>query len=354
MAIDSQEISKIATTLSNLAQNYNELAQNWFDIFYNPEARDITIKFFDTDGNLETYTLPNRAKDFKYYLNGEGDPSEQLSLQNVATGSLYIDTLVGDVYIKQGNYWRRIMSLNEVYSAGKGAPEGEVEGNIGNIYVDLNTGAMYLKTIDGGNTGWKVSGAEGVAYKADVDRQFKQLDLQIARILEELEAGVVHKSGGLEIISSPKQFDGECTFTDNTTFTKVIMGTSYRALSADIAEYYEADENLLPGTLVQFGGEKELTIAKDVVNAVVSTSPAYVLNSDKSMEHPTLIALTGRIPVRVKGAVHKFDYITLSDENGVAIVDNSEKSCYNRIGRALETNLDNREKLVECVVKLEL
>ena len=69
------------------------------------------------------------------------------------------------------------------------------------------------------------------------------------------------------------------------------------------------------------------------------------------MQYPTLIALSGRIPVRVVGPVKKFDKITLSDKNGVAIVDNS---CYNAIGRALEENLDEGEKLVECVVKLEI
>ena len=132
------------------------------------------------------------------------------------------------------------------------------------------------------------------------------------------------------------------------------MGTAYRALSADIAEFYEADEYLEPGTLVQFGGEKEITKATDVVNAIVSTNPAYILNDSKDMNFPTLIALSGRIPVRVEGPVHKFDKIILSG-NGIAIaVDKDANMCYNVIGRALEENLEEGTKLVECVVKLEL
>jgi len=129
------------------------------------------------------------------------------------------------------------------------------------------------------------------------------------------------------------------------------MGTAYRALSADIAEYYEADEVLEPGTLVQFGGEKEITKAENEVNAVVSTNPAYILNDNKDMECPTLLAMSGRIPVKVLGPVKKFDKIVLSEEKGLAKVDNS---CYNPIGRALEENLEEGEKLVECVVKLQL
>ena len=103
--------------------------------------------------------------------------------------------------------------------------------------------------------------------------------------------------------------------------------------------------------MIQFGGEKEITKANTEVNGIVSTSPAYILNDGQYMEHPTLLALSGRIPVRIKGIVKKFDKIVLSEEKGLAKVDNL---CYNAIGRALETNLDEGEKLVECVVKLSI
>ena len=188
---------------------------------------------------------------------------------------------------------------------------------------------------------------------------------------QEIQGGVVHVSGDETIggvidpstglTKSAKKtfaddvtFNKATTFDDIATFKKIIMGTAYRALSADIAEFYEADEYLEPGTLVQFGGEKEITKATDVVNAIVSTNPAYILNDSKDMKFPTLIALSGRIPVRVEGPVHKFDKIILSG-NGIAIaVDKDADMCYNVIGRALEENLEEGAKLVECVVKLEL
>lgn len=45
MAVDTLDINQIAVILSQLIQNYNELAQNWFDVFYNPEQMDVTLKF---------------------------------------------------------------------------------------------------------------------------------------------------------------------------------------------------------------------------------------------------------------------------------------------------------------------
>ena len=379
MAVDTLDINQIAVILSQLIQNYNELAQNWFDVFYNPEQMDVTLKFFDPDGNLQTYTLPNRAKDFRYIMNGVGDPEGQI---NAKVGTMFLDTQGGDIYLKrtgEGNTgWQRVMSMTEVYSNGKGSPEGVVTGKKGDMYVDLDSGMLYTKTTATGATGWSLAGAGGKADQTYVDRRFDEVDDNLAVLNAEINEGVVHKKGAPETITSDKTFNSNITITGTTnmsgattisgatrisgtlnvtnqaTFTKVINGTAYRALSADIAEYYSADEKLLPGTLVQFGGKNEITKAVTEVNAVVSSEPAYILNAEGQMEHPTLIALEGRIPVRVIGAVRKFDKITLSNTDGVATVDNTNELCYNIIGRALEDNPDEGEKLVECVVKLSL
>lgn len=373
MAVDTLDINQIAVILSQLIQNYNELAQNWFDVFYNPEQMDVTLKFFDTDGNIQSYTLPNRAKDFRYVMNGIGDPEGQV---NANVGTMFLDTQGGDIYLKrtgEGNTgWQRVMSMTEVYSNGKGSPEGVVTAKKGDMYVDLDSGMLYTKTTATGATGWALAGAGGKADQTYVDRRFNEVDDNLEILNAEINEGVVHKKGAPETITSDKTFNskiaitgattlsgattisGALNVTNQATFTQVINGTAYRALSADIAEYYEADERLLPGTLVQFGGKKEITKAITEVNAVVSSDPAYVLNANNNMEHPTLIALEGRIPVRVIGPVRKFDKITLSSIDGVATVDKTNELCYNIIGRALEDDPNEGEKLVECVVKFSL
>jgi hypothetical protein len=344
--IDNIDMNQIATVLSQLVHNYNQLATNWRKIFFDGTPTDIVLTWFDEDGNLiNTDPLPNLAKCMNYFYHGEGDPE---GVVDAPTGSLYQDTQNGLLYLKRTtegtaghsiNGWRPFTALNECYSRGQGVPKTTEGYNIGDLYSDEDSGTLYTLT----EAGWEAVGSSGFAPISWCEAEF-------AKLRNEIGSGVVHRTGDEEVRGS-KTFVDKNIFEDITTFKKVIMGTAYRALSADIAEYYEADENLKPGTLIQFGGEKEITKAESMVNGIVSTEPAYILNTNQKMQHPTLIALSGRIPVRVKGPVHKFDLITLSTEKGLAKVDNS---CYNPIGRALEENLSEEEKLVECVVKLNL
>lgn len=134
----------------------------------------------------------------------------------------------------------------------------------------------------------------------------------------------------------------------NLTCTATADLTAARALWADFAENYEADAEYPAGTLIEFGGEKEITIAKRVANGVVTTDPGFLINSGcKGLA--TGIAIAGKVPIRVIGKVQKFDNLTLSNIPGVATV---SKLCEDVIiGKALETNESEDEKLVMCVSK---
>ena len=83
-------------------------------------------------------------------------------------------------------------------------------------------------------------------------------------------------------------FDG-----NNFHFKSDIYGCAMSARWADLAELYETDDIYKPGTLVKFGGEKEITIATDEANAVITTKPAFTMNSDCNGTSQG-IALTGR------------------------------------------------------------
>ena len=141
---------------------------------------------------------------------------------------------------------------------------------------------------------------------------------------------------------------GKLTFSTDCTFTKTIQGTSIGAYWADLAENYISDEDYPYGTLVQFGGEKQITVATTEVNAVVSKRPAVTLNNK---EEGLPIALSGQTEIRIIGKVNKFDKIVLSDVKGVGKVreDLNEKV----IGIALESNVLEEEKLVLCVTRME-
>lgn len=142
---------------------------------------------------------------------------------------------------------------------------------------------------------------------------------------------------------------GDETIGGNKTFSNTIQGTAYRALWGDLAEYYLTDAEYPKGTLVQFGGEKEITIAKNKVNAVITSEPGFILNSN--MENSQAIALIGRVPVRVIGKVNKFDKIALSYIDGIGCVNNDTE---NPIGIALESKADADEGLIICSVKIDL
>jgi len=89
-------------------------------------------------------------------------------------------------------------------------------------------------------------------------------------------------------------------------------GSRLNATYADLAEYYESDAIYLPGTVLAFGGDKEVTIAEDGTNkvaGVVSTDPAYVMNMKCKGEHIVALALQGRVPTKVRGTIHKGDML---------------------------------------------
>ena len=147
--------------------------------------------------------------------------------------------------------------------------------------------------------------------------------------------------------------DGDI-YVDKDVYAKFFRGIALSAYWADLAEFYQSDEEYQPGTLVQFGGDKEITIAKTDVNAVVSTSPAYVMNAIKDSDGINCpIALAGKIPVKVIGPIRKFDKIVLSDIPGIGIRCNTNNQ-KQIIARSLEDNDDSNIKLVNCVTKFSL
>lgn len=143
---------------------------------------------------------------------------------------------------------------------------------------------------------------------------------------------------------------GNASFPGDVTAVGNVEATASTALWADLAEKYESDVKYPIGTLVVFGGEKEITIAKKNVNGVISEKPGYTLNS-KSKGQP--VALVGRVKVRVMGKVNKNDKLVLY-KDGVA----RKKKWYDVfktvIGITLESNNSKDEKLVMSVVRLAI
>jgi hypothetical protein len=138
----------------------------------------------------------------------------------------------------------------------------------------------------------------------------------------------------------------------STSWWGTIFGVSQQARYADLAENYTADQDYAPGTVVVFGGEKEVTtttITHDTrVAGVISTNPGYLMNAASS---GLPVAFTGRVPCQVQGPVSKGTVLVTSNTSGVAEAINFSMfrpGCV--LGKSLEDITNNEIKTIEVVV----
>jgi hypothetical protein len=137
----------------------------------------------------------------------------------------------------------------------------------------------------------------------------------------------------------------------SSTYFNNIFAQATTALYADLAEVYEADADYKPGTVVSFGGSKEVTIstqyADPAVAGVISANPSYLMNNGLTADHRAIVALTGRVPTSVTGTVSKGSMM-VSAGNGRARAC-STPAMGTVIGKALE-NFDGESGIIEIVV----
>jgi hypothetical protein len=221
----------------------------------------------------------------------------------------------------------------------------------GDILIKVNDGGVVstAMTIDGATNRVLVAGAPsdnlGVATKAYVD-------------------SAVSGSGGLLLSGGTMTGDilvsGTVNFGSSgnrvaTVFATTFNGTATAAEYADLAENFRPDNSYAPGTVVALGGVEEITAVNeelsDSVFGVVSTRPAYLMNSAQDGGAP--VAVAGRVPVRVLGLVNKGDRL-VSAGNGMARAASDDESinAFNVIGRAIQTKTTMEEGTVEAFVTI--
>jgi len=109
--------------------------------------------------------------------------------------------------------------------------------------------------------------------------------------------------------------------------------------SADLAEYYEGDKEYEVGTVLVFGGDKEVTTSNTRgdtrVAGVVSDNAAFAMY-EACPGLKNLIALQGRVPCRVVGKICKGDILTTAGIHGVAIAATGDVKVGTVVGKALQ------------------
>lgn len=134
-------------------------------------------------------------------------------------------------------------------------------------------------------------------------------------------------------------------------------GARIQATYADLAERFEADDLYDAGTVVELGGEKEITAVQsdlsEEVFGVVSTCAAYILNGAAGGDdtHPT-IAMSGRVPVKVIGKVKKGQRLVSAGHGYARAAKRDEMTAFNVIGRALENKTTEGSGTVLAVVAI--
>ena len=215
---------------------------------------------------------------------------------------------------------------------------GLVIGNNDDIRIAINQSQTPTIFIE--NTrGLAISIADSKQAGARADFQFIPSDLALMM-------------GGSEDPAFIGDINSKCNIGLPTkTFANVYAdnfeGIASKARYADLAENYLADAGYEPGTVLEFGGELEVTLASESsqrVAGIISSNPAYLMNSECQGTHVVALALQGRVPCKVRGTVKKGD-ILISAGDGFA------RTCVNPligtvIGKSLE-DFDGFEGVIE-------
>jgi hypothetical protein len=221
------------------------------------------------------------------------------SSSNIASGAFYanVDQTTGQVNI-QGNL---IPSANAVYSIGSNTQQWKNIYTASNVYI----GNLALSNVGGqlAINGTVVSGTFSNSNVASYLPTYTGA-VQASSILP--NANVTANIG-----SSTAWFSNVHAIT--------FRGTSTTAQYADLAEVYESDSDYEPGTVLVFGTDTEVTMSTrhedNRVAGVVTTNPAYLMNSDAT---GVAVALQGRVPCRVVGTIRRGDMMVTSTTPGVA------------------------------------
>ena len=143
--------------------------------------------------------------------------------------------------------------------------------------------------------------------------------------------------------------------TGNWTLT---TGSRLTATYADLAERFSADDVYTPGTVVELGGEAEITAVKyelsEDVFGVISDNMAFLMNNGAgdNETHPA-VAMTGRVRVKTLGTVRKGQRLVSAGEGHARAAEDGEATAFNVIGRALEDKTTTDFGTVEAIVTIK-
>jgi hypothetical protein len=145
------------------------------------------------------------------------------------------------------------------------------------------------------------------------------------------------------------------SITGNWSLT---TGSRLSATYADLAERFSADDVYTPGTVVQLGGDAEVTAVRyelsEDVFGVVSDNMAFLMNdaAGNNDSHPA-VAMTGRVKVNTIGTVLKGQRLVSAGKGIARAAETGEATAFNVIGRALTDKYTHDLGTVEAIVTIK-
>jgi hypothetical protein len=170
---------------------------------------------------------------------------------------------------------------------------------------------------------------------------------------DSLKVGSAYRTAQIDTPGTGTAYSIVARDMDGNINAALFQGIATAARYADVAEMYTSDSQYEPGTVVEFGGTDEVTVAEDAtikVAGVVSTNPAHLMNSDLGPVTGKVcvaVALVGRVPCKVRGKIRKGDML-ISGGSGFARPASSP-AMGSVIGKALQ-DFDGDEGVIEVVV----
>ena len=254
---------------------------------------NINVKQLQVDGYKVIDTTPANPS-VEFYTPGA---FQFLTVQGVDAGST-VATFTGTIDIAGGTLRARSLTTGAVATSGSIVGQWAVGAS---SQIDFSNGTLKSTTLTAGTSAdngsivgqWSLGSGSKLNLSAGT--------LQTTT----LSTGAVGTAGtitGVWSLSGSSQL--EATY------------------SADLAEYYEGDMDYEVGTVLVFGGDKEVTTTDQMndtrVAGVVSNTAAYSMYG-ACPGFKNLIALQGRVPVKVVGRVRKGDLLTTSATPGYAV-----------------------------------
>ena len=374
--VDSQVASKDA--LSELSGNTDDVSEGSTNLYYtDARAQAVSINNVVEDttpqlgGNLDVNGHNINYGDNEKATFGDGP---DLEIYHDSLNSYIADVGTGSIVYKSGTQTfqnaagsKTAMTLNTggaIVMSFNNSTRVETTNAGAKITGDLDvTGSFDTVTTDGltegsSNLYYTDSRVDARITKSAIDALNVDADtidgIDSASLLRS-DAADTHT--GTIMPATDNSIDlGGASNRYNEVYAVTFQGQATSAQYADLAEKYVSDKDYDVGTVMIFGGSAEVTQSTKQncpsIAGVVSTDPAFLMN--EGLEGGIVLALRGRVPVKVTGAVRKGDVLICSNTPGhaeAAPFKGYHVTGPSMIGIAISEHLSSGTGVVEAQIK---